>query len=65
MSSAFTSILTNKAIGSGTYYDHLGRFALGLTTARDPQFQDRVLSETRAFLKQKTLGVFNQVMQGR
>lgn len=53
------------AIGSATYNDHLGRSALGSTTARNPQFQDRVLSESRAFLKQKTLGVFNQVMQGR
>ncbi len=45
-----TTILTNKAVGTGVYYDQKGRPARGSTLASDPKFQDRVLAETRAFL---------------
>jgi NAD(P)-dependent dehydrogenase (short-subunit alcohol dehydrogenase family) len=52
-----TAILTNKSAGTGVYYDHQGRPASGSTLAGDPEFQDRVLAETRAFLSRTAITV--------
>jgi NAD(P)-dependent dehydrogenase (short-subunit alcohol dehydrogenase family) len=43
-------VLIDKSVGTGSYYDHLGRPARGSALASDPEFQDRVLAQTRAFL---------------
>jgi len=48
------SIVTDKSVGTGTYYDHKGQPTTGSALARDPDFQDRVLAETRAFLSNAT-----------
>ncbi|MDB5713913.1 MAG: short-chain dehydrogenase/reductase [Sphingomonadales bacterium] len=45
-----TDILTDSSGQSGVYYDESGRPMLGSALAREPQFQDRVVSETRTFL---------------
>ncbi len=49
-----TRILTDKSGGTGAYYDHNGQPTLGSTLALDPEFQDLVLAETRAFLSSAT-----------
>jgi NAD(P)-dependent dehydrogenase (short-subunit alcohol dehydrogenase family) len=45
-----TSALLNESGGTGVYYDERGRPMLGSTLVRDPEFQDRVVEETRALL---------------
>ena len=45
-----TKILTDESRTTGVYYDEKGRPMLGSELVRDPQFQDRVGAETRAFL---------------
>jgi len=45
-----TGVLLNESGGSGVYYDERGKPMLGSTLARDPEFQDRVVAETRALL---------------
>jgi len=45
-----TNALLNESGGTGVYYDERGKPMLGSTLARDPEFQDRVVAETRALL---------------
>jgi hypothetical protein len=40
----------NDAGATGIYYDERGKPMLGSVQVRDPQFQDRVVAETRALL---------------
>jgi NAD(P)-dependent dehydrogenase (short-subunit alcohol dehydrogenase family) len=48
-----TGILTDEGTGTGVYYDERGRPMQGSTLARDPEFEDRVVAETRALLAQQ------------
>jgi NAD(P)-dependent dehydrogenase (short-subunit alcohol dehydrogenase family) len=43
-------ILADESGETGAYYNEKGRPMLGSTLVRDPEFQDRVVAETRAFL---------------
>jgi hypothetical protein len=43
-------LLLNESGETGTYYDEKGQPMLGSAQVRDPKFQDRVVSETRALL---------------
>jgi NAD(P)-dependent dehydrogenase (short-subunit alcohol dehydrogenase family) len=47
-------VITNAALSeqaeTGVYYDERGRPMLGSALVRDPEFQDRVVAETRALL---------------
>lgn len=45
-----TNALLNEPGGTGVYYDDRGRPMLGSALVRDPEFQDRVVAETRALL---------------
>jgi NAD(P)-dependent dehydrogenase (short-subunit alcohol dehydrogenase family) len=45
-----TNALLNESGETGVYYDERGRPMLGSTQVRDPEFQDRVVAETRALL---------------
>ncbi len=45
-----TDVLLNEPGGTGGYYDERGRPMLGSALARDPEFQNRVVAETRALL---------------
>jgi NAD(P)-dependent dehydrogenase (short-subunit alcohol dehydrogenase family) len=45
-----TKILTDASGQTGIYYDEGGQPMLGSTLVRDPEFQDRVVAETRALL---------------
>jgi len=45
-----TKVLLNPSGATGVYYDEVGEPMLASTLARDPQFQDRVVAETRDFL---------------
>jgi NAD(P)-dependent dehydrogenase (short-subunit alcohol dehydrogenase family) len=45
-----TNVLLNSSAGTGVYYDDRGRPMLGSTLVRDPEFQDRVVAQTRALL---------------
>ncbi len=45
-----TSALLNESGGTGVYYDEKGRPMLGSALVREPEFQDRVVAETRALL---------------
>jgi hypothetical protein len=45
-----TNVLLNEPGVTGVYYDDRGQPMLGSTLARDPEFQDRVVAETRALL---------------
>jgi NAD(P)-dependent dehydrogenase (short-subunit alcohol dehydrogenase family) len=45
-----TNVLLNESGATGVYYDERGKPMLGSTLARDPEFQDRVVAETRALL---------------
>jgi NAD(P)-dependent dehydrogenase (short-subunit alcohol dehydrogenase family) len=45
-----TNVLLNEPGETGVYYDERGKPMLGSTLARDPEFQDRVVTETRALL---------------
>ena len=45
-----TNAALNQAGATGVYYDEKGRPMLGSVLVRDPEFQDRVVAETRALL---------------
>jgi NAD(P)-dependent dehydrogenase (short-subunit alcohol dehydrogenase family) len=45
-----TNVALNQAGATGVYYDEKGRPMLGSVLVRDPEFQDRVMAETRALL---------------
>jgi hypothetical protein len=45
-----TNAVLNESGGTGVYYDERGRPMLGSTLVRDPEFQERVVAETRALL---------------
>jgi NAD(P)-dependent dehydrogenase (short-subunit alcohol dehydrogenase family) len=45
-----TNALLNESGGTGVYYHERGRPMLGSTLVRDPEFQDRVVAQTRALL---------------
>jgi NAD(P)-dependent dehydrogenase (short-subunit alcohol dehydrogenase family) len=45
-----TNAVLNQAGTTGVYYDEKGRPMLGSVLVRDPEFQDRVVAETRALL---------------
>jgi NAD(P)-dependent dehydrogenase (short-subunit alcohol dehydrogenase family) len=45
-----TKVLLNGSGETGVYYDEKGKPMLGSALVRDPKFQDRVVSETRALL---------------
>jgi NAD(P)-dependent dehydrogenase (short-subunit alcohol dehydrogenase family) len=45
-----TRIMTDMSGGTGIYYDHKGQLTVGSALARDPEFQDRVVAETRTLL---------------
>lgn len=45
-----TQVLLNEAGRTGIYYDQSGQPMLGSVLVRDPKFQDRVVTETRALL---------------
>ena len=45
-----TKILTEESDKTGVYFDEKGRPMLGSAQVRDPEFQDRVMAETRALL---------------
>jgi hypothetical protein len=46
-----TKVLFNESGGTGVYYDEKGQPMLGSVVVRDPKFQERVVSETRALLE--------------
>jgi NAD(P)-dependent dehydrogenase (short-subunit alcohol dehydrogenase family) len=45
-----TNVVLNESGQTGVYYDERGRPMLGSTLVRDPEFQDRVVTQTRALL---------------
>jgi hypothetical protein len=45
-----TNILTDTSGRTGIYYDEKGSPMPGSAQVRDPDFQDRVVAETREFL---------------
>ncbi len=45
-----TKVMLDQSGQSGVYYDHSGVPMLGSELVRDPEFQDRVVAETRALL---------------
>jgi NAD(P)-dependent dehydrogenase (short-subunit alcohol dehydrogenase family) len=45
-----TSAVLNESGATGVYYDERGQPMLGSAVVRDPEFQDRVVTETRALL---------------
>jgi len=45
-----TDAVLNESGQTGIYYDERGRPMMGSTQARDPEFQDRVIEETRSLL---------------
>ena len=45
-----TKILTDESGRTGVYYDERGHAMLGSVLAHDPEFQNRVVAETRALL---------------
>jgi NAD(P)-dependent dehydrogenase (short-subunit alcohol dehydrogenase family) len=45
-----TNVVLNEAQVTGVYFDERGRPMLGSVQVRDPEFQDRVVAETRALL---------------
>jgi NAD(P)-dependent dehydrogenase (short-subunit alcohol dehydrogenase family) len=47
-------VVTDNSGGTGTYFDHAGQPMVGSALVRDPNFQDRVFAETRAFLSNAT-----------
>ncbi|MEI9994194.1 MAG: SDR family NAD(P)-dependent oxidoreductase [Rhizomicrobium sp.] len=49
----FTEILLDTSGRTGIYYDEGGHPMQGSARLRDPEFQDRVVAETRAFLSQR------------
>ena len=51
-----TAVLTDATDQTGCYYDENGRPMLGSALVRDPEFQDRVVAETRALLATVPVG---------
>jgi NAD(P)-dependent dehydrogenase (short-subunit alcohol dehydrogenase family) len=49
---AIVGVLTDDADATGVYYDERGRPMSGSALVREPEFQDRVVAETRALLAQ-------------
>jgi NAD(P)-dependent dehydrogenase (short-subunit alcohol dehydrogenase family) len=49
-----TGVLTDTTGGTGVYYDEKGAPMLGSIQVRDTAFQDRLVAETRALLKELT-----------
>jgi NAD(P)-dependent dehydrogenase (short-subunit alcohol dehydrogenase family) len=47
-----TDVLTDTSVSTGVYYDEKGNPMLGSTQVQDPAFQDRLVAETRALLKE-------------
>jgi NAD(P)-dependent dehydrogenase (short-subunit alcohol dehydrogenase family) len=47
---AITNALLNESRGTGLYHNERGQPMLGSTQVRDPEFQDRVVEETRSLL---------------
>jgi len=45
-----TKILIDESARTGVYFDEAGAPMLASALARNPQFQDRVVAETRALL---------------
>jgi hypothetical protein len=45
-----TAVLINPSKQTGVYYDEGGHPMLGSALVRNPQFQDRIVSKTRALL---------------
>ncbi len=45
-----TRLLTDPSVETGIYYDQRGNPKLASLITRDPEFQDRVVAETRALL---------------
>ena len=45
-----TDAVLNEPDTTGAYYDERGKPMLGSVLVRDPEFQDRVVAETRALL---------------
>lgn len=45
-----TRLLTDPSVKTGTYYDQRGNPKIPSIVAREPEFQDRVVAETRALL---------------
>lgn len=45
-----TNAVLNETGENGVYYDERGKPILGSTLVREPEFQDRVVTETRALL---------------
>ena len=45
-----TNAVLNETGEAGVYYNERGHPMLGSRLARDPEFQDRVVAETRALL---------------
>jgi NAD(P)-dependent dehydrogenase (short-subunit alcohol dehydrogenase family) len=47
-----TGVLTDTSAATGVYYDERGRPMNGSALVREPEFDERVVAETRAFLAQ-------------
>jgi hypothetical protein len=47
-----TQVLTDDSGSTGVYYDERGRPMTGSTLVREPEFNERVVAETRALLAQ-------------
>jgi NAD(P)-dependent dehydrogenase (short-subunit alcohol dehydrogenase family) len=56
-----TKILTDESRATGVYYDERGEPMAGSVQVRDPDFQDRVVAETRALLASVALTQANAV----
>jgi len=54
-----TEAVMNASGGTAVYYDQDGQPMVGSELVRDPMFQDRVVSETRAFLSTTTAASIN------
>ena len=48
--SVITKVLLNESGETGLYYDEKGYPMLGSVIVRDPEFEDRVVAQTRALL---------------
>ena len=51
-----TKILIDASDQTGVYYDEGGHPMQGSALVRDPEFQDRVVAETRALLSRMKMG---------
>lgn len=56
-----TKVLTDESGATGVYYDERGEPMAGSVQVRDPDFQDRVVAETRALLASVALAQANAV----